>query len=304
MSTAWRCDHAAEPGDDQNNDQRDGQRDANLQRTQQLAWIVFLGGEEKQPGRETRKNGQKQADDDQFHEAEYNVNTAVPRRSLTPYFIGFTVVAMLASLGVWQISRGMDKRASLDAYSSTEGHSWYSAGDEVRPFQQLRVRGVYDSGRQLLLDNMIVDGRPGHFVITPLRLEDSGTLMLVNRGWVPPGDSLAEQVRVGDDSRTILGRVGRLPRAGMRMGDPFEGSMGWPRHAVYPVLDEVASLLNEELAPVVLLMDDGQADGFVRRWQPEELSASRHFGYAFQWFAMAAMASGLLVWRLKKRRHG
>ncbi|MEM1176556.1 MAG: SURF1 family protein [Pseudomonadota bacterium] len=232
------------------------------------------------------------------------MNTAAPRRSLTPYFIGFTVVAILASLGLWQISRGMDKRAGLDAYSSAEGHTWYEQGDAIRPFQQVRIRGAYDSERQLLLDNMIVDGRVGHYVITPLRLEGSDSVLLVNRGWIAPGESLAEQVSVDESGRTVLGRVGQLPRAGVRMGDPFEGSIGWPRHAVYPLAEEVAELLDEPLARFVLLMDEDQADGFVRRWEPEEMSASRHFGYAFQWFAMAAMASGLLVWRLVKRRNG
>lgn len=211
---------------------------------------------------------------------------------------------MLSSLGLWQISRGMDKRASLDAYSSTEGHAWYREGDAIRPFQQLRVRGEFDSQRQLLLDNSIVGGRVGHFVITPVRLEGSDALLLVNRGWIASGDKLAEQISVDESNRTVLGRVGQLPRAGMRMGDPFEGSTDWPKHAVYPVADEVAALLGEELAPFVLLMDDGQADGFVRSWEPEEMSASRHFGYAFQWFAMAAMLSGLLVWRFRKRRRG
>jgi cytochrome oxidase assembly protein ShyY1 len=127
--------------------------------------------------------------------------------------------------------------------------------------------------------------------------------LLVNRGWIPQGDkdSVRELVRVPDTPLQIHGRVGQLPRAGMRMGGAFEGSSGWPRHAVYPTREEVSSLLSEDLEPFVLLLDAEDRFGFRRDWEPEEMSASRHFGYAFQWFAMAAMLSGLLVYYYRKR---
>ena len=232
------------------------------------------------------------------------MNTTAPRRSFAPYFIGFIVVAILASLGMWQITRGWEKRDRLNAYTGEEGHAQYYEGMELRPFQQLRLRGEFDSARQVLIDNMIVDSRNGHFVITPLRIDGSDRTLLVNRGWVAPGDDLPAQITVAESMRTVYGRVGQLPRAGMRMGDPFESGGDWPRHAVLPLAEEVGELLGEELAPFVLLLDAEQPDGFVRKWQPGEMSASRHFGYAFQWFAMATMLSGLLAWNYRKRKSG
>ncbi len=232
------------------------------------------------------------------------MNTTAPRRSYAPYFIGFIVVAILASLGMWQITRGWEKRDRLNAYTGAEGHSRYSEGMELQPFQQLRLRGEFDSRRQVLIDNMIVDSRNGHFVITPMRIDGSNAVLLVNRGWIGRGDELAGQIAVDESLREVFGRVGQLPRAGMRMGNPFEGGGDWPRHAVFPLAEEVGGLLGEELAPFVLLLDAEQPDGFVRKWQPQEMSASRHFGYAFQWFAMAAMLSGLLAWNFRKRKAG
>ncbi|MDJ0916284.1 MAG: SURF1 family protein [Woeseiaceae bacterium] len=233
--------------------------------------------------------------------------TSANKTDWLPYVIGTVVVAMLASLGLWQVARGLDKRAGLDAFSAEGGFQRYYDGMEVRPFQQLRVDGQYVGDRQILLDNMIVDGRVGHFVVTPLTVSADGPLLLVNRGWIErgPRDQIESQVQLGGASVTALGRVGRLPRAGMRMGDPFADAGDWPKHAVYPVASDVSDQLGRDVLPFVLLLDEKEPNGFVRQWEPEEMSASRHFGYAFQWFAMAAMLSALLIfrfWRKRKRR--
>ena len=76
------------------------------------------------------------------------------RPAWLPYVIGTVVVAMLGSLGLWQVARGLDKRAGLEAYSSDGGFERYYADMEVRPFQPLRVDGTYWPERQILLDNM------------------------------------------------------------------------------------------------------------------------------------------------------
>lgn len=229
------------------------------------------------------------------------MNTQQLVSRLLPYFIGTLVIAMLASLGMWQIVRGVEKRAGVDAYAADGGFTRYYAGMETRPFQMLRMSGQFEADRQILLDNMVADGRNGHFVMTPFR-SGEGTL-LVNRGWVARAetDALRTTIEVTDEPLVIHGRVGQLPRAGMRMGDAFEGSDEWPRHAVYPKLDEVEQLLQADLMPFVLLLDPQDRFGFRREWEPEEMSASRHFGYAFQRFAMAAMLSGLLVYYYRKR---
>jgi len=54
--------------------------------------------------------------------------------------------------------------------------------------------------------------------------------------------------------------------------------------------------------PFVLLMDPDAAGGFVRHWVPEEMGPGRHFAYALQWFAMAAVLAALLVWNFRKRK--
>ena len=140
-------------------------------------------------------------------------------------------------------------------------------------------------------------------VITPFRSSDNDDFLLVNRGWVPKDVFKvgAPLIGVDESRRTVRGLVGHLPRAGIRAGEAFEGSTDWPRVAVYPNLDEIATELEEMVLPVVLLMNPDEDDGFARRWQPNIRGPMMHYGYAFQWLAMAVAVLALLFWHLRKR---
>jgi surfeit locus 1 family protein len=224
--------------------------------------------------------------------------------SWLPLLVGALFVALLASLGGWQINRGLDKRAEQSLFRDDTGHTAWRDGMDVRQFQRLEATGFYDGDRQVLLDNIIANGRRGYYVITPLAGPDGEPLLLVNRGWIEKTGNFvdAAQLQVPAGQVTVRGRAGALPRAGMKMGAGFEPGQGWPKVAVYPSGEEVAAELDRDVQDVVLLMDPDESDGFLREWAPREIGPGRHFGYALQWFAMAAVLSALLIWNHRKRR--
>ena len=37
-------------------------------------------------------------------------------------------------------------------------------------------------------------------------------------------------------------------------------------------------------------------DGLLRHWPAPDLGLHKHYGYAFQWFALCALIVGLYVW--------
>ena len=221
-----------------------------------------------------------------------------------PYLVGAVLVIQFAGLGAWQVNRGLEKRAARDLFDDTASFSPYSEGMQVRPYQRLRVSGRFDGARQFLLDNIIIDGRLGYYVVTPLQSDADAAPMLVNRGWLPRQGDVFDASRIAVDSGqlTVRGRAGSLPRAGYRMGDPVPPGSPWPKIAVYPTLEDVAAELGGAVQPVVLLMDPDDAHGFYRHWVPEEMGPGRHFGYALQWFAMSAVLSVLLVWNYRRGR--
>ena len=174
----------------------------------------------------------------------------------------------------------------------------------VRPYQRLKATGTLDSDRQFLLDNIIINSRIGYYVLTPLDPGDDAPLLMINRGWVEKsGSDFNESViELGVGELTVNGRAGSLPKAGYKMGDAIPSGSPWPKRAVYPVLDDLAAELGRDVQAFVLLMDPQDPFGFLRQWVPEEMGPGRHFAYALQWFAMAAVLAALLVWNFRRRR--
>ncbi len=220
-----------------------------------------------------------------------------------PYVVGAILVVQFAGLGVWQISRGLEKRAAQEAFDAQAGYSSWSDGVEVSSFQKLKATGQFVGDRQILLENIVVNGQVGYYVVTPLRLDDEAPLLLINRGWIARSvpEEQPNRISVTAAAVTVRGHAGSLPRAGYRMGDPITPSPGWPKQAVYPTSEDVAIALDEPVQPFVLLMDPEDDHGFVREWAPREMGPGRHYAYALQWFAMGAVLAGLLLWNYRKR---
>jgi surfeit locus 1 family protein len=225
-------------------------------------------------------------------------------RKYAPPVAGLIFIALFVSLALWQLDRAAEKTALLELFDSDAPYSRVSDYASLNEFDRIQVDGAFLVDRQILIDNIVQNGRPGYFVITPFRPSTRQPLLLVNRGWTPKigFDGALPEIDVNSNIRSVRGLAGRLPRVGIRPGDAFEGSTGWPRISVYPNLDEVATQLEETVLPVVLLLAPDDEDGFVRSWQPNVSGPATHYGYAFQWSAMAAAVAVLLFWGLRKRR--
>lgn len=221
-----------------------------------------------------------------------------------PLVFGALLVVQFAGLGIWQITRGLEKRATQHAYQDETSFKAFQSGDEVRAFQRLQVTGRFDAAHQIVLDNIIFNSRYGHYIITPLEIAADQPLLLVNRGWVEKSATAldAERLALSATDVTVKGRAGSLPKSGYKMGDAFTAGQQWPKHAVYPSAEEVSAVLGREVQPFVLLMHHEDPNGFVRHWVPSEFGPGKHFGYALQWFAMGAVLAGLLLWNYRKQR--
>ncbi len=223
--------------------------------------------------------------------------------SWLPYAIGAVLVVQFAALGVWQIDRGLEKRAEKQAFNSQAGFTQWSDGMQVRSFQKLEATGDFDNEHQFLLENIIINSRYGYYVLTPLVISEDAPVLIVNRGWL---ERSGEEVDLTDllfpgERVTLRGRAGSLPKAGYRMGEAITSTADWPLRAVYPTRDDLAKALGRETQPFTLLLDPDEAHGFFRHWIPAEMGPGRHFAYALQWFAMGIVLAGLLIWNYRKR---
>ncbi|MEM8815506.1 MAG: SURF1 family protein [Pseudomonadota bacterium] len=232
-----------------------------------------------------------------------NPNTTQKRAHPLPFVLGGGVMALMLLACYWQLERAAEKRADRQAFANSGNYTAYADGYPVRPYEALTLRGSWLADRQFLLDNIIVQSRVGHYVITPLETASDEPLVLVNRGFIRQREGSVGAVDIALDatSAEIGGRAGRLPRAGFKMGQSIPEMSGWPVHALYPVYDDLAAALGREVQPFVLLLDAGEPQGFRREWQPEGIGPDRHAAYAAQWFLMALVLLGLMIWHYRKR---
>jgi surfeit locus 1 family protein len=203
------------------------------------------------------------------------------------------LIAMLVSLGRWQLQRAAEKRVLFDSFAagSAATQSIDLGTPKLPRYSQAEAQGRYDGTRQVLIDNMVHGESAGYFVITPFALQGGGWL-LVNRGWVPLGKSRAERpaIPVPGDDRRIRGRADNLPSPGIQMGTPAVPAPPYPVVANFPTHREIATLLNEASwtpAADVILLDPREPDGYVRDWAAPGFPPMRHVGYAVQWFGLA-----------------
>jgi surfeit locus 1 family protein len=204
------------------------------------------------------------------------------------------LIAMLVSLGRWQLQRAAEKRVLFDSFAagSDATRSIDLQTPKVPRYSQVEAEGHYDDTRQVLIDNMVHAERAGYFVITPFALQGGGWV-LVNRGWVPLGRSRAERpaIPVAADTRRIRGRADNLPSPGIQMGTPAAPAPPYPVVANFPTRSEVAKLLKESSwtpAADLILLDPKEPEGYVRDWSAPGFPPMRHIGYAVQWFGLAA----------------
>jgi len=207
-----------------------------------------------------------------------------------------------ARLGVWQLDRAAQKealqaaitaRAALPVLRGGSALAEAPADAAAQEHRRAQVEGTWLPSLTVHLDNRQMDGRPGFFVLTPLALAD-GTALLVQRGWRPR--DFEDRTRLAP-LRTPAGIVtmeGRLARGVARLYG-FEGAESGPIRQNLE-LPSFATETGLRLRPLVLLQTSPADDGLRRDWPLPAVDVHKHYGYAFQWFALCALILCLHVW--------
>lgn len=221
------------------------------------------------------------------------------RPSLWSVLLTLLGCAAFIALGIWQIDRGEGKArrdAQVAAAAQTVPKDLADMARDLPPPPQgmvvARAEGRYLDTQQLLLYGQSDGTSVGYDVLTPLKMAD-GSILIVNRGWVPGHDDRKQlpAVPVGSDMRKIRGLWRALPAPGLRLKVDNCRAGAWPRVLSYPTWADMRCLYGSTVRPGELLLAPTQADGYVRKWAHNDgLPAMRHYSYALQWFSFAALA--------------
>ena len=216
-------------------------------------------------------------------------------------------VALTVRLGIWQMSRAHEKQARHDAIVAQQQApvlTLQTLLSTPAAFSQMHrsvnLRGQWMPNFTVYLDNRYMDGQAGFWVLTPLRLDATHTV-LVQRGWVPRNFEDRTQLREVNtplQDVDVNGRLSPPPSAMYALSTDAEAQEpGLAQSRIRQNLDlEKFSGETGLDFKAVVLQTDAASDGLRRDWPEITAGVEKHWGYAFQWFALATTQLLLYFW--------
>ncbi len=229
--------------------------------------------------------------------------------------VSLIVVALLASLGFWQLRRLAWKEAliaSVDARAHTEPvdappqAAWPALDPSAFEYAHLRAVGALEPKASALIFATPLDPKPGadgpgFLVVTPLRLGGGGSV-LVSRGFIAQSKAqafLAEDAKAAPAPVAFTG-LARFdePRRWFAPQDDLAAKTFYSRD-----VGAIAKALGVEDAAPFLIEAEASPGGPLAGGQTRLAFANSHLAYALTWFALAlawAAAFGVFAWSRRR----
>jgi surfeit locus 1 family protein len=204
-------------------------------------------------------------------------------------------------LGRWQLNRAAEKealQASMDAPSGKHLVDAAALLASTNPaslvYQHALLRGQWLADQTVYLDNRQMHAKVGFFAVTPLRLNGSDQLILVQRGWV--ARNFEERTKVpGIETPgglvTLEGRIAPLPGKLIELGTPSVTAIRQNLD-----LQQFHAQTRLPVLPVILVQTGPASEGLLRDWPAVNTGVEKHYGYALQWFGIAVAMALLYLW--------
>lgn len=213
-----------------------------------------------------------------------------------PFIATVLAVALGLSLGQWQTRRALEKSA-IETKLQDRQAAPALVLNNVLPnpaeieYRRVRVKGEFLREWPIYLDNRSHNGIAGFYLLMPFKMAGSKLHVLVARGWIPRNPAERTKlppiitpegtIEIAGTARQSIGRAMQL------------GELNEPRpHAIVQNLEvaDFAASSRLEMQPIVIEQLSDTHDGLVRDWPKPSTGVDKHRGYAFQWYALAAMA--------------
>nr|WP_246570955.1 SURF1 family protein [Bradyrhizobium liaoningense] len=215
--------------------------------------------------------------------------------------LSLVAFVILIALGVWQVERRAWKLALIDrveqrvhapAQPIPSPAAWPAVSAASDEYRHVSLSGHLLHDGETLVQAVTEEG-PGYWVLTPLQRDD-GTLVLINRGFVPSERRDASTRRDGNPE-------GRVEITGLlRITEPRGGFLrnNVPQHNRWYSRDVAAIAAARGLREVAPFFVDADAGSQIAGGPIGGLTVIRfpnnHLIYALTWFALAFMLAGRL----------
>lgn len=205
-------------------------------------------------------------------------------------------MAVGIAAGQWQTRRAAAKEAIAVQLAQRAAEPLLALDARRLPaddaaYRKLSVRGEFVPNWPVYLDNRPYRGMAGLYVLMPFRIAGSQMHVLIARGWVPRNPANRTQLPA------IQTPAGMVAVQGMARRNPGRLLQLGKQDALRPgaILQNLeisgfAQASGLQMQPFLLEQTSALPDGLVRDWPQPSSGIDKHRGYAFQWFALAAMA--------------
>ncbi len=219
-------------------------------------------------------------------------------RLIFPLLLGIVGVAVLCSLGVWQVQRMHWKNEMLADITARIGGDPVAVPANPDP-EADRYRPVFAEGSFTGAHVYVLSGQKGVGagvrVVSVLQTTD-GRKILVDRGFLPE-DQKAKPL--GVTTARITGNL-MWPRDSDAYTPPPD-----PKSGMWFARDAVAMAQALATEPTFIVAREPTGDGIEAMPVDTSTIPNDHWGYAITWFLLAAvwvvMTVGL-VWRIRQRK--
>ena len=218
-----------------------------------------------------------------------------PGVRITIFFVIFAVVFF--SLGIWQIERGQTKTQIMSEFENKLTKEPIYLNAESKKWDRVLVSGKWENKKQLLIDNVIHQGIAGYKVLTPLRINETNKLILVDRGWIKQNkfrDQLPD-IQIPDNFESVIGTL-EQPELGLVLSDELI-SNNWPKISQTKNVEVISKAYTEEIFPMILLADPLLKNSLEYiKITPTNMTPIKHYGYSSQWFLMFIVLCFMYIW--------
>ncbi len=232
-------------------------------------------------------------------------NTFAPSLIRSALWLGLTFIVFfcLVKLSFWQYNRGFEKEQRADRITQLNQQSPLTLKEVVKLSNEnqfigkesindfpVTVSGQFNSDYVFLLDNQVEKNSLGYRVLQVVQTQSHA--VLINLGWVQGSINRNElpEITPLNGQHNFKGHV-RIIEQGIMLTEQDFTQPNWPLRVQQIELDKfsalISPLIDKPLLSFVIYVDQAETLGYKKNWHPMVMPADKHFGYAFQWAALA-----------------
>lgn len=241
-----------------------------------------------------------------------------PRRTLRLSVLAVSaalLMVLLVSLGSWQVQRlfwkrdlisRVDARVHAAPVPAPPAAQWPQVQPASHEYLRVALQGRYLHGKETLTQATTALGG-GFWVLTPLQ-QDDGSVVIVNRGFIPPtARDPAQRGLPAPEGEVRVEGLLRIsePKGGFLRSNDATGERWFSRDV--PAVAAARGLPAAQVAPYFVDADDTPART-TSAWPSGGMTVIRfpnsHLVYAITWYTLALMvlAGAVYAWRHESAR--